>query len=480
MKPEMQSFRTEKEAAEIITRFEKKHQLFSHAVNGVSVWQILRFSVASDLQNLPLKNSPIPRAALIRHSLLGMIHLFKRLVSCKKYDYWVSTGVSALRFRQGEFFWDIYFDLLISKVPRGLKIQVLNASGYEFQQSHAFRKPDIDITVSNLIVRVLARLLPVKNDLGVFNSISKLIEKDLGLRGYSENVIRRVFSFIWWQARLYELLLWRLKPKVVIVADTGEFALLLACRRCGVKCIELQHGIQTPDHPSTLPEDALAHESNLLLPSFWGVFGDYWKERLSGTIMALKGKIRSVGTDMIDTYREYRILHFSANPLHPVITLTTQGLDTENLIEFIREFLVISDVEFCLNVKLHPAYDNSTKSYVDALGNDERCKIISGKENPNTYELIANSDLHLSIASACHYDALGLGVPTVVIGLAGHQLMDDLVVRGDASIAMTPQDLAEIVQGCQFGTASNETSEKYFKQGFVRNVSELAGIGEYA
>ena len=283
-----------------------------------------------------------------------------------------------------------------------------------------------------------------------------------------------------WQARLYELLLWRLNPKVVIVADTGEFALLLACRKFGIKCIELQHGIQTPDHPSTLPEDALAHEGNLLLPSFFGVFGDYWKDRLSDTIMATKGKIRSVGTDMIDTYREYRIRHFSANPLHPVITLTTQGLDTENLIEFIREFLTDCDVGFYLNIKLHPAYDNAMKLYIDELASDVRCKVISGKEHPNTYELISNSDLHLSIASACHYDALGLGVPTVVIGLTGYQLMDDLVVKGDALIAMTPQDLAKIVQGRQFGIVSNEASEKYFKQGFVRNVSELAGIGEYA
>lgn len=480
MKADHQPFRSEKQASEMLNRFEKEHRLFGYAVKGVSVWQILRFSIACDLQNLPLKSLPVPRSTLIKHSWIGVADVIKLMIIGGKYIYWVSTGISALRFRHGERYRDIYFDTLLSKVPGGLKIQVVNASGYDFQQAHAFLKPDIDVTLFHVIVRVLARLFPVKSDHGAFDSVAKLIEKELGLKSYSGNVIRRVFSSIWWNARLYELLLKRLRPRAVIVADTGEYALLLACRKQGVKCIELQHGIQTPDHPSTLSVDILEYEANLLLPNFLGVFGDYWEDRLSGSIMAIKGKIRSVGTDMIDTYRDYRARNFSANPLRSVITLTTQGLDTENLINFVREFLRVCDGEFYLNIKLHPAYDNSMSLYVEALGSDARCKVVSGKSDPNTYELISCSDIHLSIASACHYDALGLGVPTVVIGLTGYQLMDDLVIKGDALLAMNPEELAGIVKHQRWGVVSREMSESYFKHGFVRNVSALAEIEEYA
>lgn len=480
MKEEKQPFRSEKEAAEIIRRFEGKHRLFGYAVNGVSVWQILRFSIAMDLQNIPVKRPSMPRSTSLKHSLIGLMKIAKLIILGKKSEYWVSTFISALRLRRDNCYRDICFDSLLENVHGGLKIQGVNASGYETQQANAFIKPDIDSTLFHVIARILARLFPVNNDQGVFNSVAQLIGKELGLTSYNENFIRRIFGSFWWHARIYVLLLKLLKPNAVIVADTGEYALLLACHKQGVNIIELQHGIQTPDHPSTLSTDTLEYEAKLLLPNYWGVFGDYWKELLAGSIMAIKGRIHSVGTDMIDTYREYRIRHFAANSLCPVLTLTTQGIDTENLIHFVREFLRVSDGEFSLNIKLHPAFDNSMKPYVDALGADARCKVVSGKGDPNTYELISCSDLHLSIASACHYEALGLGVPTVVIGLTGYQLMDDLVAKGDALIAMAPEDLAHIVKHQRWGVITREMSENYFKRDFVRNVSELAQIGEYA
>lgn len=480
MKEKHRPFRSEKEAAEIIRRVEGTHRLFGYAVNGVSVWQILRFSIAMDLQNIPVKRLPIPRSITLKYGLIGLMKIAKLIMLGKKSEYWVSTYISALRLRRDNCYRDIYFDSLLESVHGGLKIQGMNAPGFEAQLANAFLKPDIDSTLFHVIVRILARLFPVNNDQGAFNLVSKLITKELWLSGYSETVIRRIYSSLWWHARIYELLLRLLKPSAVIIADTGEYALLLACRKQGVNIIELQHGIQTPDHPSTLSIDTLEYEVNLLLPNYWGVFGDYWKERLAGSIMAIKGRIHSVGTDMIDTYREYRIHHFATNALCPVLTLTTQGIDTENLINFVREFLRVSDGEFRLNIKLHPAFDNSMKLYVDALGVDARCKVVSGKSDPNTYELISCSDLHLSIASACHYEALGLGVPTLVIGLTGHQLMDDLVAKGDALIAMTPLELANIVHSRQWGIVTNETSESYYKHGFVRNVSELARIGEHA
>lgn len=480
MKVDHQPFRSEKRVAEILNCFEKEHGLFGYAVYGVSVWQILRFSIASDLQNLPLKRIPLARSTLIKHSLIGVLDLIKLIITGKKSDYWVSTYVSALRLRRGEYYQDIYFDALLANVRSGLKIQAVNAAGYDTQQKNAFIKPDIDGAFFSIVAEVFARLFPVRNDQGVFCAIANLINKELELANYSEKKIRMEFSSMYWRSHGYTALLRLLKPRVIFVADTGEYSLLLACRNQGVSFIELQHGIQTPDHPASLPLVALEYEGNLLLPSHLGVFGDYWKSLLADTALGKKERIYIVGSDTIDYYRELRSGSFVANPISPVLTLTTQGIDIENLINFIREFLRVCDSAFTLNIKLHPAYDNSMDMYIDAFGEDARCKVIAGKSDPNTYELIALSDLHLSIASACHYDALGLGVPTVVMGLTGYQLMEDLVAKGDALIAMIPADLANIVKNQRWGAVSNEKSERYLKRGFIRNVSELAKIGEYA
>lgn len=155
------------------------------------------------------------------------------------------------------------------------------------------------------------------------------------------------------------------------------------------------------------------------------------------------------------------------------MVVTTQGIDRDALIAFLSRFLGRHADPCRLIIKLHPAYDSSRELYVKMLGGDSRVQIVGGRDDPNTYELIAQSDLHLSIASACHYDALGIGTPTLVIGLAGYPLVQGLIDAGDALFAGSPEDLAEIVACRAWKPVSDTVSGKYFSHGFVNNLQPL-------
>lgn len=155
------------------------------------------------------------------------------------------------------------------------------------------------------------------------------------------------------------------------------------------------------------------------------------------------------------------------------MVVTTQGIDRDALIAFLSRFLALYTGPCLLTVKLHPAYDSSLELYIKMLGSDSRVQIVGGRDDPNTYELIARSDLHLSIASACHYDALGIGTPTLVIGLAGYPLVRDLLDAGDALFAGSPEDLAEIVSRRAWMPVSEAVSDKYYRHGFVQNLLPL-------
>lgn len=465
---------SEAEAAEVLRGFESSHRPYAFVADSISLWRLVRFPVGMALQNLPLQAPRLERPLALLWRWLKAVAGYLRLLPGGGGRYVVKTYVSALRLEVSGCYRDIYFDDLLESCPGGLKWVYPNVSGYARQEERMAFPRQLDTLAVQLTGAVLGRMFPSSDAGGEFRRLAALIEAELGVPGFDALRMRRVHASVKWQKRLYVRLLKRLKVGTVFVVDTGERALTAACRETGVRLVELQHGIFSRNHPDALPAMALEQSrGELLLPDVLAVYGTYWQEALADTALAASRRIVPVGAAMIDRYREYRESHFKADPARPVITLTTQGLDRDRLASFMAEFLSACPLSLTLNVKLHPAYDASGDIYAAAMGHDARVRILAGGEGPNTYELIATSDLHLSIASACHYDALGIGVPTVVLGLAGHELVSDLVRRGDAILASTPQELASIVLRQEWRPVTPAISDRYYRRGFVGNAASL-------
>lgn len=463
--------RTEAEAAAILAGFETEHRLFALSARGVSVWRLMRFPVGFALQNLPFERVPLPRGELLAAFLRSLWGL-ARLPSGARYA--VRTYVSALRIHGQRGYEDIYFERLLEEAPGGVRLYSLNAPGY-FGRPASSRVPAVDCTAVTVLGALLARALPVREGDATFARLGALIGGELGLDEFPAERIRRMFSSFWWQSRLYAWILRRLGAKTVFAADTGERALLGACQRLGVRFIELQHGIFTPNHPDSLPYSAVQSvgEAPLLLPDTVALYGDYWMDRLAETALGKTDRLLPAGASVIEKFREMRERIFHPSAVCPRLVVTTQGIDRDALIDFLARFLSLHRGQCELTVKLHPAYDTSMFPYAKMLEADPRVKIVGGRVDPNTYELIAGADLHLSIASACHYDALGIGTPTLVIGLAGYQLVQDLLDMGDALFARDPAELAETVSRRGWALVAESTSEKYYRHGFVQNLSPL-------
>lgn len=463
--------RTEAEAAIILGRFESEHRLFELSVRGVSVWRLLRFPVGFALQNLPFERSPLPRGELFAAFMRSLRDL-ARLPGGVRYA--VKSYVSALRIPGEGGYEDIYFERLLDEVSGGVRLSSLNAAGYAGRTGSS-GVPAIDCTAVAILGALLARIFPVRGGDAAFARLSALIADDLGLDGFPSGRVRRMFSSFWWQSRLYAWVLRRLGAKTVLAADTGERALLAACQRLEIRFIELQHGIFTPDHPDALPAQALraARTDELLLPDRVALYGDYWLARQLDSALGKTGRLLSAGSSVIEKFRAMRAAEFRPDDGCLRMVVTTQGIDRDALIAFLSRFLALFAQACVLTVKLHPAYDSSRELYIKMLGSDSRVRIVSGRDDPNTYELIARSDLHLSIASACHYDALGIGTPTLVIGLAGYPLVRDLLDAGDALFAGGPEALAEIVTHRAWKAVSPAVSDKYYRHGFVQNLLPL-------
>ena len=265
---------------------------------------------------------------------------------------------------------------------------------------------------------------------------------DLSLADFTPERIRQKFSVLKWRTELYRLVFKRLRPKSLLVPNSGQFALFLAANDLGIPFVEMQHGIFSDSHPDNLPGYALD-----------GGAADAAAARSSDGLWRLLGReaaghcARPAWTNTPCWRTTDRLLaRAAAKPL--CCGSGKAGADTDiagrpigrSAVEFVRGPFSGSIRGRCGSMSgFTPATKRSAVHSTGISSQDDRVVLWRGNAKPDTYEMIALSDLHLSIFSACHFEALGIGTPTAILVLPGHELVLDLAARGDAILIESPR-----------------------------------------
>lgn len=466
------AMRSEAEVARLLERVEQQHDVYRHVIDGISLWRILRFEIGLRLQNLGLSRKPIPKSEILMSFFRGARQMARPAGSLR---YLGKTSNSGLRAKNERGFLDVYFDDLIDQVEGGAKMSALDAAGFSINARQAARDEAFDDTPVFVVSALLGRTFPVSGHDETFRQVSEVITGQLGLGDFDSGAIRRRYSVLRWREWLYRKVMMRLRPRCVLVPNSGQFALYLAARSLRIPFVEMQHGVFSADHPDCLPEFVLGGDrAPLLLPDYFAAFGDYWIDHLNATALGVLGRLRSVGAPLIDSARTIRRQKFTSDGNRPALVMTSQGGSNSRLLaHFASRLLALHDGDMALSLKLHPGYDADADAYRSMLPSDRRLSVIPGNAEIDTYTLIAMSDLHVSISSACHYDALGIGTPTAVLALPGHELVLDLVTRGDANLVKSPESLAAIVSGRAWKPVAPEASDRYFRENYVANMRGL-------
>jgi hypothetical protein len=458
--------RSEAEVASILEAFERRNDVFALTVDGISLWRLLRFEISFTLQDLGLQRPSVPLSEIVA-SLFGAIP--QLAVAPRGLEFLGATVTSALRMFDERGWHDIYFDPVIDQIG-GAKMLYADAGGFAENEKHAYRKPVFNDTAVVAVSAALGRLFPAKND-AAFRKLSELIVRELSLPEFSPERIRRKHSVLKWRVWFYRLVLKRLRPRCLLVPNSGQFALFLAANSLGIPFVEMQHGIFSEKHPDNLPAEALSHDRGaMMLPDLLTVYGAYWMKRLEHSALGRLKRVRPVGAPMIEASRNLRERRFTADPDKPVLTLTSQGIAANRLADFMAMFLKLCPARFKLNIRLHPGYEVDANRYGASFSDDPRVILWRGNSKPDTFEMIALSDLHLSISSACHFEALGIGTPTAIIALPSHELVRDLADRGDAILIDSPEALADLVARRAWGTVPPQTADHYFHSNHVASL----------
>ncbi|MDT4969353.1 MAG: hypothetical protein QOJ64_4090 [Acidobacteriota bacterium] len=467
------------EVGEIIRQIEEKHDLLQYEVDGWCIWPVLRFPVALDLMKLPF--AVTKESFKFRELCAIAVKDSYRLLFPRRARYVALTLSSELMEQVGERFKNVFFDELLPELGSYFKIETLNNKSFLPRAKAAQIKSDVTSTAFGLLsTLVLPRFGRHRDIRRVAEKLSESLGKEPGLEGFSSSRIAARLDEFYWRKKLFSSLFGRIRPEFLLSADGfSDHSAIAAAKERGVEVCEFQHGGFLAGGPEYgWSSYASSYKSKMPIPDRLLLYGDYWKEQLEregfwGT------SLHAVGSLRMDQYRRPGLAKGSRHERAACrIVLTTQGVDTEKLISFVDEFLRIAEqkLELDLYIKLHPAYESSKEIYVRSFGADSRVRVIAGSEGPSTFELISGADLHLSISSTCHYDALGLGVPTVILPLANCGWVLPLFRRGHALLAETPEALLAIARDLEHHTVPDSLSAYYYKPGAMQNMKQALKV----
>jgi hypothetical protein len=428
-------------AEALLRRVEETHDLLRVQVDGWCVWPLFRLAAGYALEQLPLAaQPPLSRETRLRLAAADL----RGLLRLRRSDWLVKSMVSGLADVEDGRFKDVWFEELLDALPGAVKVDGINSAGFLARRALARRPGEMTTALADFAAGSLTRLPPTRAEREAAAALAAAWAAEVGPERFPAAWFLGGLLRFRWLKRLWGLVLARVRPRWVFTADPGENALTAAARERGARVLELQHGSIDRDHHAygwtgyaAGYADRMPHPHQLLL------YGEHWRAELAGNgywgdRAVVAGSLR------MDAYRARR-----AAPADGTRTLvvTSQGIDTDRVAAFLDELLRVEpDPAVRLVVKLHPAYEREKSAYAGVM-RDPRAAVQLGGEGDSTFDLLTRAQLHASISSTCHYEALGLGVPTAVLPFTTHEIVEPLVRAGQARTAASPAELAALLRG---------------------------------
>lgn len=459
---------TETEASQRLRVLEARHDLLRYRVDGWCAWPLFRFSVAMALMDLPFDKGRrrFTRRDIVRALLRDGVRALVRPRACFAVKTFGSTHTEFVDGKRR----DVYFDDLLDALETQGYYKIEGLNSRDIFDSEI--KPAIPRDISTFPIEILGRRLRPKVSPDMVATASVIvgaIHKDLGLGRFTvEGVARQLADFVG-SKRSHRLLLSWVRPQRLLIADGGDHALIAAARELGIEVIEFQHGFTHRDFPgNSWSAEALPHKAAMPIPDRLFLYGPHWQQELSASGF-WGDELKSVGSIRVDKYRAITV---PRRDDHYTMVFTAQGIETDRVIQFFSEFVrqARGRIRYRLFMKMHPTYHTNMACYQEAFGNVDEVVVVPGAENPGTFDLLSRAHAHLSISSTCHFEALALGVPTIVLPLPGKEVVHVLANRRHAFYPDSAQDMVRWIHEGGGLPLADSIGQQYFAQGALDNI----------
>jgi hypothetical protein len=461
------------QADQYLRRFEEQADLLRYQVGGWAAWPLLRFKQNMNLLQLPWASQGMPNPLTMKERALRLPGLITALAGLEERPLLVSVNSTARAEEVSGLYKDIFFDDLLRGRNDFYKLEEVNNKAYLTRSRKALVPSHLYAAPFQVMGPLLGRLLPGKTRRAA-SALAAALRAEFGPLALPDLTIRRVFSRFYGQKILYSLLFKRLGTRALLLIDAyNSHALAAAARENGVRVVEFQHGVVYQNHPGySWTGYARRYKDQMPLPDTLLLFGDHWKQELLRGGFWDPEQLVVTGSPRLEDYRSRHAAERDRNLLHLVVT--TQNFATPGLVGFLGEFLRLAGpvLPLRLTVKLHPR-EQDKSPYLSELGRFENVQILAGSESPSTFDLLQQADFHASICSTCHYEALGLGTPTVILPLESAERVHHLLESGCAFAPASPQAMLDILLAERGRRVPFETTAHFFQANALNNLKNF-------
>lgn len=266
----------------------------------------------------------------------------------------------------------------------------------------------------------------------ILSKVENTFQEKTGLelnlaRIVSNNLGRRKAEVI-----LYDKFISRIKPEIVIVANTGmgKESLIEVCKEQNIPVAEFQHGTI---HEYSLNYSFPGNRTKQNFPDYFLVWGDYWKDTVSFPIK--DENIFSVG---FPYYERETAKYEEVDQKENQILFVSQPVIADELAQFALEFSEATD-KYDIIYKIHPEVEDWEEKHPELADSD----LTVRKDEIPLYKLFAESSAQIGVFSTTLFEAISFDISTYIVDLEGSSIMKDLITSGHAELVETPGELSE-------------------------------------
>lgn len=275
----------------------------------------------------------------------------------------------------------------------------------------------------------------------------------------------------------FEKILKKSNPSLVMVEGFYSYiamGLLLAASRQKIKCIDVQHGVQSENdflfsNWTNIPSNGY----ELLPESFWCWTGnekeniDAWAKNANGNYSSFIGgnPVLELNENdaFINSYRSEieKMKNSSINSVNVLYTHQAAFEISELLFNVIKD----SPDNWNWFMRFHPQYSQAEGEVLAKLAKYNFKNVITG--NVTEYPLsllLQNMNLHVTEFSSSVLEAEMLGIPSILLSRAGADLFCNQIISGIAKFTVSKEDFfydAQTLLGSENKTSVNSNKNNF-------------------
>lgn len=445
------NFRERQKIIDYLNVFEAEHPTEDWLFGGIKIWPILKTTLFLRLF-WGIKANQKQRTK--RFELLNSFnHAVKRINSSLRFkkiklnstDYLFFGGVNFREKFNGESF-NKFYDPIGDKLDEKSKEFLFLEYGEEIlEKTYKSRGENIQLIYRYFESKIKMAEIDYSKMVGI-EEFKSFIEKKLSNSNFSfykeiQETLRKIFI---WEAS-FDWILEQTKPRKIFLLSYYNipcFGLLIAARKQGIQCVDIQHGTQGVLHPAY----SGFKEDYSILPTLFWLWDQKTEEQLKENL-----KFSNFQTKVGGNPWHYFLINKrnELNQKKPSILYTLQPLNPL-IDDYLVETILKTKEDFAWLIRLHPRIDTKSRNQlIDRFKSLEIFdKVLWDLANETPLPLLLKEvDLHISKFSGCISEAADLGTFSIILEKNGEITYKHLIEEGIAigGIELNSENLLDAI-----------------------------------